>query len=131
MDPGGRGQPGLEAGPASRPAGSRLSHGEFPVPAVGFPSPNCSPRHKEGQPGRVTKASVGGKVTAHFSLNAPVWGLHLITRCFKQMAREGRAGSWLLPRGYRRTNPESQSGVPGCTAQPPLQEPLQDGAWSL
>lgn len=79
----------------------------------------------------VTKASVGGKVTAHFSLNAPVWGLHLITRCFKQMAREGRAGSWLLLRGYGRTNPESRSGVPGCPAQPPLQEPLQDGALSL
>lgn len=30
-------------------------------------------------------------MTAHFSLNAPVWSLHLITRCFKQMAREGTA----------------------------------------
>lgn len=68
-------------------------------------------------------------MTAHFSLNAPVWGLHLITRCFKQMAREGRAGSWLLPRGSRRTNPESRPGGPGCPAQPPLQEHLL--GWSL
>ena len=112
-----------------RAAGSQRSHGELPAPAVGFPAQNCSPQHKEGQPGGLTKASVGGKVTAHFSLNAPVWGLHLITRCFKQMAREGRAGSWLLPRGSRRTNPESRPAVPGCLAQPPLQEHLQ--GWSL
>lgn len=106
-------------------AGSQHGHDGLPALAVGFPSQNCSPRHKEGQPGGVTKASVGGKVTAHFSLNAPVWGLHLITRCFKQMAREGRDGSWLLPRGSRRTNPESRPGVPGCPAQPLLQKLLQ------
>lgn len=78
---------------------AEFRHGASPVPAVGFPSPDYPPQHKEDQCGAATKASVGGKVTAHFSLNAPVWSSHLITRCFKQMAREGRAGSWLLPKG--------------------------------
>ena len=128
-DPDRWGKSGMEAGPQA--AGSQHSRDKLPAPTVGFPAQNHSPQHKEGQPGGVTKASVGGKVTAHFSLNAPVWGLHLITRCFKQMAREGRAGSWLLPRGSRRTNPESRPGVPGCPAQPPLQEHLQGGSLSL
>lgn len=125
---GGRGEPGLRLGqpPAAE---SQHGHDKLPALAVGFPSPNRSPQHKEGQPGGVTKASVGGKVTAHFSLNAPVWGSHLITRCFKQMAREGRDGSWLLPRGSRRTNPESRLGVPGCPAQSLLQKLLP--GWSL
>lgn len=125
-DPGGRENQVWRPG-QPRAAGSWRSHGEFPAPAVGFPSPNRSPQHKEGQPGGVTKASVGGKVTAHFSLNAPVWGSHLITRCFKQMAREGRAGS----RCFRGApgEPIQRAGLEHPAARPSLRS-VQDGAWS-
>lgn len=44
---------------------------------------------QRGQPGSATEASVGGKVTAHFSSDAPARGSHLSTRCSEQMARAG------------------------------------------
>lgn len=101
-----------------------------PGPTPRLPAPNWSPQHKEGQPGSVTEASVGGKVTAHFSLNAPAWGSHLIARCFKQMAREGTAAPGCF-RGapgepIQRTSRECPAA---WLASAP--EAVRVGAWSL
>lgn len=82
--------------------------------------PQPALRHKEGQPGGAAPARVGGKVTARFSLNAPVCGRHLIARCFEQMAGEGRAA----PGGFAGLR-ESQCGEPAGSARPPAPRPLQ------
>lgn len=63
-------------------------------------------------------------MTAHFSFNAPVWGLHLITRCFKQMAREG-SRLLVVSEDYRITNPENRPGAPSSACSPGA---LQTGA---
>ena len=64
-DPGRWGKSGMEAGPQA--AGSQHSRDKLPAPTVRFPAQNHSPQHKEGQPGGVTKASVGGKVTVNLT----------------------------------------------------------------
>lgn len=101
-------------------AGSQRSPGE--VPAGRQPSPQTVLPAQRGQPGGLTKPSVGGKVTAHFSSNEPVRGSHLNTRCSKQMAREGER----LLENRSRARPGAPAARPASA--PEARAGLQPGA---